>query len=350
VETVVSEVQEVAISEVERELTRLWREAAQSAQSPSSAAGGKRQGPLMRACALNLVVAGCDGERPDVAQIVSQITARHPSRAILLQSDDETTPGSSRPRAWVSMVCHAGARGQPQVCSELLVLAAPPAALHELVAAVAGLLVADLPTVLWWQGRPPEAGVEEERFDHLADVADRMLFDSLRWNNAQLARSSVLARAYPRLPFGDLNWARLTPWRASIALCFDTPAAQQMLAVLQKARIFSSRSGAAGQGDEAAQTRATAPSAALLLCGWLRSRLRASLPAEFVAGEADLVELHASGASFRVARPPDAGDAAALVEELRLLGRDPVFEQALESALGSVTNSREARNGQTLYP
>ncbi len=336
-----SEVQEVAIAEVERELTRLWREAAQPAQAPSAAAGGKKQAPLLRSCALNLIMAGCDGERPDVAQILGQITARHPSRAILIQRDEDAAANSSRPRAWASMVCHAGARGQPQVCSELLVLAAPPAALHELVAAVAGLLVADLPTVLWWHGRPPEAGVEEERFDHLADVADRVLFDSMRWNTAQLARSSVLARAYPRLPFGDLNWARLTPWRAAIAQCFDTPAAQEMLAGLQKARIFCSRSDAPARADEAAEATATASSAALLVCGWLRSRLRSSLPAEFVAGAADLLELHASGACFRVARPSDPGDAAALVEELRLLGRDRVFEQALESALGSVTNSRE---------
>lgn len=311
--------QEVEIADVERELTRLWREAAQSGQASAA---------LLRACALNLVVAGCDGEPEDAAQILAEVTARHPCRAILIRTDEETAQSPAQPRAWVSMVCHRGGRGQPQVCSEQVVLVAPSAALHELVASVAGLLVADLPTVLWWRGRPPQSGLEEERFDHLADVADRVLLDSMRYDAAQLERAIQLARAYPRLPFGDLNWARLTPWRAAVAQCFDPPAAQAVLSGLQKARIVLPG------GDVPVPTPA-----ARLLVGWLRSRLRQSLAVEFAAGDADLLELHSADACFRIPRPSLPGDAAALSEELRLPGRDPIFEQALESAQGFVTNS-----------
>ena len=70
--------------------------------------------------------------------------------------------------------------------------------------------------------------------------------------------------------------------------------------------------------------------------GWLRSRLQRSFPVEFVAG-GELLELHLASpnrasACFRIARPAVPSDAAALSEELGLLARDRVFEQALEAA------------------
>ena len=316
----------VEIADVERELSRLWREAAQSGQASQPGPGGETRAPaVMRACALNLVVAGCGGEQEGLAEILLEVTARHPCRAILVLTEEEAAPGPGAdhagPRAWVSMMCHPGGRGQPQVCSEQIVLTAPPAARHELVASVAGLLVADLPTFLWWRGPLPESAPERERFEHLADVADRLLFDSLRYDAAQLTRAAELARAYHRLPFGDLNWARLTSWRAAVAQCFDPPAVQMLLPSLEKALIFYSEQAVAGP-----------PPATRLLGGWLRSRLQRSLPVELMAGDADLLELHAAEACFRVARPPAATDSAALSEELRLLGRDLVFEQALEAA------------------
>ncbi len=317
----------VEIADVERELSRLWREAAQSGQAASPRPAGETRAPaIMRACALNLVVAGCGGEQEGLAGILLEATARHPCRAILVLTEEEAAPGPGAdhagPRAWVSMMCHPGGRGQPQVCSEQIVVTAPPAARHELVASVAGLLVADLPTFLWWRGRLPESALERERFEHLADVADRLLFDSLRYDAAQLTRAVELARTYHRLPFGDLNWARLTSWRGAVAQCFDPPVAQALLAHLERARIFYySEPVAPGP-----------PAAGRLLGGWLRSRLQRSLPIELVAGDADLLELYAAEACFRVARPPAATDSAALSEELRLLGRDLVFEQALEAA------------------
>jgi glucose-6-phosphate dehydrogenase assembly protein OpcA len=226
-----------------------------------------------------------------------------------------------RPRAWVNITCHAAGRGQQQVCSERLILQAPAGALHQVIGSVAGLLVADLPAFLWWRGRPPANDLERERFNHLARVVDRVVLDSARLSGEELAGAAELVRAYPRLAFGDLNWARLTSWRAAVAQVFDPPAMQAQLASLSRARI-------AHPGGE--------PSAAVrLLAGWLQSRLQPPPEVEMTGSDAEVVELDLAGGTIRVPRPVPPTDAQALSEELRIVGHDAVFKEALYAATGS---------------
>ncbi len=312
-------IREVEIADIERELTRLWREA-----SPQAFAAGTEAPGVLRACALNLVVAGCGAEQQGLAQILLEVTERYPCRAVLLSVEE----GDLRPpRGWVSLVCHAGGRGQgqPQVCCEQIVLVGPASARHEMAASVSGLLAPDLPTFLWWRGRLPATAIEKERFDHLAHIADRVLLDSADYDAAQLAAVARLFGELQGRSFGDLNWARLTLWRAAVAQCFDSPANRALLPALEAVRIF--HPGAA-------------PGAALrLMGGWLRSRLRPSPPVEFVEGATEIAELRASSACFRIARPAVPGEAASLCEELRLVGRDGAFEQALEAALEELSGA-----------
>lgn len=323
-------VREVAIAEVERELSRLWREVAQ-------ARPGEQKPAVVRTCTLNLVIAGCDGEQENLSAVLAQVTARHPARCIVASTEDAssakdadmtvaaTVAAEAKPHAWVNITCHPGGRGQPQVCSEQLVLKAPASALHELVVSIAGLLIADLPTFLWWRGRLPKTAAEQERFEHLADAADRVVLDSVDYEASDLGRVLQLVHAYPRLVFGDLNWARLTPWRSAVAQVFDPPAVLAQLPSLKKVRIF--------YAGTAIPARPSA--AALLLAGWLRSRLQLSLPVEFAPGDSDAIELELPRNTFRIPRPPAPDEAEALSEELRVLGRDTVFDQALSAAAGS---------------
>lgn len=289
----------VDIGEVERELTRLWREAARpDGDAPA----------VIRACAINLIVTAREDEQSRISQTLHEVTLRHPCRAVLITEDNERR----LPHAWVSMLCHPGGRGQPEICSEQLVLEGAESTMHEMVAAVAGLLVSDLPAVVWWRGAPPATAAETERFDHLAQIADRVLFDSLTYAAAQLARVLELTRSRV---VGDLNWSRLTPWRAAVAQCFDLPDRQSLLPAVKKPRVL--------------HPGAAPPASSRLMAGWLRSRLPQSRGVEFGSDVAESVELH----TFHIPRPPVPSDAEALADELRIRGRDVIFEQALSAAI-----------------
>ena len=96
---------------------------------------------------------------------------------------------------------------------------------------------------------------------------------------------------------------------------------QAQLASLSRARI-------AHPGGE--------PSAAVrLLAGWLQSRLQPPPEVELTGSDAEVVELDLPGGTISVPRPAPPTNAQALSEELRVLGRDAVFKQALYAATGS---------------
>ncbi len=304
---------EVEIGEIEQELNRRWRELTQPGTGNAQAA------PMLRTCTLNLVVAGCGREQENLASILGEVTADHPARCLVVATGDEGV--EARPRAWVNITCRAGGRGLPQVCSEHVILQTPGSALHQVIGSIAGLLVADLPTFLWWRGRLPSADIERERFDHLARVADRLIIDSLAFPAADIARVVELRRLYADLLLGDLNWARLTPWRAVVAQAFDPPAMQEQLGHLNRATVTHA-------GSE--------PSAAVrLMAGWLQSRLQPSLEVELIGSGVEVFEVALPTGAVRVPRPAQPSEAQALSEELRILGRDLVFEQALSAALSA---------------
>lgn len=296
---------EIPIGEIEQELTRLWSDmTAEAAPRPSNLA------PVMRATTINLIVAGCGQEREGLGVVLAAIARRDPCRAIVIETDESR----AGPVAWVSALCHRVGRGQPQVCSEQIVLSGPSAGARVIFGSVAGLLVADVPTFVWWRARLPESDVETDRFDHLVRVADRFLFDSARCAGEQLDRLAAFAAARRVRSVGDVNWARLLPWRSHIARVFDPPAVRELLRKTESACIFHE----APRPDAAAR----------LLAGWLRSRL-GRFAIAFQQSDAPSLELRAAGQVFSVPRPALLGESEALSEELRVLDGDEVFEQAL---------------------
>ncbi len=300
---------EIQIADIERELMRLWRDTVKE----SAAAGGGAA--VMRATAMNLIVAGCGSERQGLSEVLQEVAQRHPCRAILIESDESRAEA----RAWVNMLCHRGGRGQPQICSENVVLSGPSSTLHEMFGSIAGLLATDVPTFVWWRARLPENAAEQDRFDHIARLASRFLFDSALCAGGQLGRIAafVAARRVPAV--GDVNWSRLMHWRAHVARIFDPPAARELLGRLESALI---------------RHQGTQPDAGTrLMAGWLRSRLD-SLQIEFVPAAAASIELRAGGQLFTVPCPALPSEAEALSAELLVLGRDEVFEQALAALAG----------------
>ncbi len=274
----------------------------------------------MRVMTINLVIAGSQAEQASsLSQMLVATTFRHPCRAIIINTDESR----DKPAAWVSMVCHAAGRVHEQVCSEQLVLSSPPGSLHEVFASVAGLLVADLPTYVWWRGHLPASAAERERFGHLMRLADRILVDSAAFDNTELSRVAQFAGALRRASLGDVNWARLTPWRSAVAQAFDPAAAQQAIPGIVGVRVQHRGSG-------------YPPSHARLMGGWLRAGIGHPVDMEYRPGDTEFLELFVAGMRepfLHVERSGNVSDSAALSEELRVLGRDSVFEHALAAAI-----------------
>jgi glucose-6-phosphate dehydrogenase assembly protein OpcA len=244
-----------SIPALERELTRLRR---------AATAHAKEQGrTVARASVLNLVVyADREIHAQRAARSTGRLAYRHPSRAIVVLGD--------RDRAGVDVAvhlhCHVPREDETaQVYFEQILARVRGDADERVASVVIPLLVPDLPTFLWWTGTPPR---DARRFDDLLALADRLIVDSgdFARPDVTLKAISELARTHKggRFALTDLNWTRLTPWRELIAAFFDVEAWRPCLDSVVGVRI--------GFGVDM-DGRDIHPSQALLLIGWLASRL-----------------------------------------------------------------------------
>ncbi|NQU09790.1 glucose-6-phosphate dehydrogenase assembly protein OpcA [bacterium] len=241
----------VDVARIERQLHELWQLAAESEKDPSRRA-------ITRASLLNFVAyTETEAERDAVTTTISELTSRHPCRAMVLQAlPDDPQPGLS---ASITAHCHLAGGGQKQVCCEQISVTAHGPSVVHLAAAVLPLLEADLPTVVWWPGL---FLARSDTFCRLLAVADRFLYHSSSWPDAEQylpELATTVGACRPGL-CGDLSWTRLSIWRKLIAEAFDEPGGAAALARLRSVEIVH------GQGP-GVRLRA------LLLAGWLATRL-----------------------------------------------------------------------------
>ncbi len=291
------------IAALEHELARLRRAAVAQAK--------ERGLTLARASVLNLVVyAEREVHARRAARTISALALRHPSRGIVVLGDRDR----EGVLASVRLHCHVpqGDGAQPVLYEQIL--ARVRGDFDERVASVViPLLVPDLPVFLWWTGTPPS---DARHLDDLVKLADRFIVDSADFARPDrtLPRIADVARLRPSgVGITDLNWARLTHWRELIAQFFDVPAWRPFLD-----GITGIRAGFAVDMDG----RDIHPSQALLLLGWLASRLGWQ-PVEALAPS------EAGGLLFRMRR----ADRAPVMVRLR-----PRFERGLDA--GDVSGVR----------
>ncbi|GBC76580.1 hypothetical protein HRbin08_00042 [bacterium HR08] len=245
----------VPVQAIEQELERLWKTAAQPAEGESPL-------PVLRACALNLVVYVAAPERvSEIEAVIPQLIPEHPLRAIVISADESA--GESRLDAWISAHCLQPVPEGKQICCEQIRLGARGEAISGLPRLVVPILVPDVPVFLWWCGAPPFGS---ERLDDFIAIADRVIIDSADFENpredfSRLAR--LMASREASTAFSDVAWTRLTFWRHAVARLFDSPLTQPFLYRLERVVI-----GYAEERDIYAFS-----SQALLMAGWLASRL-----------------------------------------------------------------------------
>jgi len=148
------------------------------------------------------------------------------------------------------------------------------------------LLISDLPVYMWWRAVPRL--VDKALFRRLVDIADRVIIDSAQFNDPHgdlLAMAAVLRESPRWTALSDLNWARLTAWRALLAGFYDVARYRPLLEGLNHVTIESAPPSA---------DASIIPTRALLLGGWLASRLGLEVTGASRQGESPVFEMAGS--------------------------------------------------------
>jgi glucose-6-phosphate dehydrogenase assembly protein OpcA len=245
----------IDVRAIEKELTSLWQQASSDEESG-----------VLRSSTLNLLVyvpAGIGEDVRGLDDVLTDITSAHPCRAVLMIVDRQRQ--EAQISAEVTSRCTLPAGPSKQLCCEQVTITASGSQVNEVPSAISPLLIPDLPVYLWWRAVPR---IEDRSFfGKLVDLSDRVIIDSARFN-APVGDLASLAAVLQNTPswtaISDLNWARLTAWRALLSSFYDVNVYRPLLARLSRIVIEHS----APEGSDAPIS-----ARALLLGGWLASRL-----------------------------------------------------------------------------
>lgn len=247
---------------VERVLAELWQETGQGPQLETDEA-------ILRSRAANLMVfATSEASLQETQQTIRDLALIHPCRALVMLADRDGP--DSDIEMFVSAFCQTERRSQSsELCCEEVTLVAHGNFVSELPSAATPLLVPDLPVFLWWQDLKR---VSDDNFQPLSSASDRLVIDSVNLAAGNLdlhAIAKLFSRAGSEaIAVSDVNWSRLTSWRALLANFYDVQEYRSALNDLQRVRIDY-------VGPEANPTGIATQ--ALLIAGWLGSRLAWSI-------------------------------------------------------------------------
>jgi len=244
------------VESVERQLAALWVKTA--------GVGSQQEGAVMRARVANLMIfTGNADKLEEINATLTGLSAAHPCRALVVACERE---GVERDiEIYISSGCHSGvATGTKSVFCEAITLVAGGKFVEELPSATLPLLIPDLPVFLWWTDT---VSLHDSLFAKLCRGADRLIIDSVDFVPEIMDSVAQLASNRDHGPIGisDINWARLTSWRALLASFYDVPQYRPALEQLSEVQIdyVAAQSG-----------REEIVSQALLMAGWLASRLK----------------------------------------------------------------------------
>lgn len=255
--------------------------------------------PELRTSTMTHVVWAPPQWLPRARRVLDGLAERHPARTIFLVPEPARADGVSARATVRDFELGAGR----EVLSEVIEIRLRGRAAEHPASIVLPLLISDLPAFCRWRGEPGFAG---SALAELASVCDRFVVDSSEWRH--LPRAYVgLAALFDRLCVSDLAWRRGLPWRERLA--------DRWPGIRRAERL-----------------RVEGPRAdALLLAGWLRSRLRRDVG--LTRRHADvLTAVHVDGDPVE----PPTGDRPSgselLSAELDSLARDRVYEAAVRAA------------------
>lgn len=258
--------------------------------------------PELRTSTMTHVVWAPPRWLPRARRVLHGLAERHPARTIFLVPE----PGrADRVDVSVSVRDFDLGNGREVLSEVVEVRLAGRAALHP-ASIVLPLLISDLPAFCRWRGEPLWGG---PALEEIVSVCDRLVVDSSEWRNPVPA-AAHLEPLFDRIILSDIAWRRTAPWRGRLAERW--PGIRR----IERLRVEGPRADA------------------LLLAGWLRSRLKHDISltrrsAQTVTGV--WVDGDPVPTPFAVART----GSDLLSEELDTLARDRIYEAAARSAAGS---------------
>ncbi|HEY8407656.1 MAG TPA: glucose-6-phosphate dehydrogenase assembly protein OpcA [Gaiellaceae bacterium] len=278
--------EDVKLSEVETALARLRSLASQDS-------------PSMRTSVMTHLAWVPEDWLDQARAALDGMAELHPSRTVLLIPEPDF--GMNRIDATVSLERYDVPASDRSVVSEVIELRLKGTRAKAPASVVLPLLISDLPVFLRWRGLPPWGSQE---LDQLLGIVDRLIVDSTEWDDLPVAYGH-LVDLFERVAVSDIAWARTSRWRHLLASLWPD------IADVNRIRV---------KGTEAQ---------ALLLCGWLRSRLgRDDVEMDHVEAERlEGIDLDGEPAPFPPGDPPLPSDV--LSDELDRFTRDPVYEASV---------------------
>ena len=241
----------VTIDQIVNELSRVWADISTEVEQQTG------EIPIRTSILTLIIIARGESQIRVAHETLHELVEQLPSRVIVV----EVSPEDSAFDASVAGHCrlHSGPRTP---CYEVIELHTPPDRIKAVPSLLAQLELSGIPSAMWWVG---QIDFEADEFKRLAATADRVIIDSSRFDSAldTFASFDSFLRHNDSLCSGtDLAWARIVRWREAIAQAFDHPETIELLPAIEAIEIgFDS----------------TAEAQALLLLGWLASRLKWSL-------------------------------------------------------------------------
>lgn len=277
------------VADIERTLATLRRREAEDGEAP------------LRTSTMTHLVWAPPEWLPKARATLAGLAERHPARTIFLipqrgrhdrvEADatlrDFQRPGLSR-----------------EILSEVIEIRLCGRPIEHPASIVVPLLVHDLPVFCRWRGEPPW---DSQSFAEIVDVCDRLVVDSSEWR-ALPASYRELASIFDRVAVSDIAFRRTLPWRVHLAGLWPD------VASVERLRVEGPRADA------------------LLLAGWLRSRLDRNVAlSRRGAGAVRAVWL--DGTPVKASDDAGASPSDLLSAELDVLVRDHIYEDALGAAI-----------------
>ncbi len=295
--------------------------------------GKQEQHGVLRACAMTFIVTVDESQDPfSVGETIAAIMHDHPSRAIVVRVSPSIRPSLD---ARVLAQCWMPFGGNQQICCEQIEITSSLGSLRDVPGVIRGLIVPDLPVVLYCRNREL---TQNSQFQALLPLAGKLVIDS---GSSGLEPLRYLASLpYTGFQKADLTWSRLTRWRESIAQIFENP--------------VNLRAAASLDDIEVRYTGEEEPVAAYYLAAWFQHILGADVKLVRSAGpsfaaiagvglrgpgfEAALEMMDESSEETRVNGIqqrvvfPEMRECDLLREELSIMSQDPIFEAVLALA------------------
>ena len=314
----------VAPDHILRELDDLW-----------VTLGAESGAGVLRACTMTLVVLEeASGDAAALGETMAALMPEHPARTIVVRLSGA---GERALAERVYAQCWMPFGERRQICCEQIEITASDAALADLPSVVLPLKAPDLPLIVWSRSARV---FEMPPFATVALMADKVVVDSAGFADPKRALRLLAATPASGVPLGDLAWTRLTRWREMLARLFENRDSLAKLARISTVRVVYN-------GEFA--------TAAWYMGAWIVGALAdAGVTAKLVveAGSALApLSVELTGDEFRVALErqqdrlvitvddarnctnlPQPTDYLLMREELGIVRRDAVFEQALASA------------------